>query len=287
VASDTEVDTTAEEATMNVQANGTTLYAEQAGAGPSLIFVHGMCGDARVWDDQVARLSDRYQCTTYDRRGHTRSPRTPASETVELHADDLAALIEALDLAPCIAVGSSGGARIVVDLLRRYPHLIGGAVVSEPPIGALAPDAFRAMITEVAPAVKQAADGGGSRAAVDAFFSLLCPGLWAALDETRKDCYRANGDRLFADLGMPPYQIGPTDLAAVRVPVLVVAGTASHPALRAGARTLSGWIPDARYLELECGHVTYAEQPVDFARGVAALAGEAVSTSGPVRDVAS
>ena len=93
---------------MDVQANGTTLYAEQTGDGPSLVFVHGMCGDGRVWADQVNRLADRFRCTTYDRRGHTRSPRTDVAETVELHADDLAGLIVALDLAPTTVVGACG-----------------------------------------------------------------------------------------------------------------------------------------------------------------------------------
>ncbi|HET9649685.1 MAG TPA: alpha/beta fold hydrolase, partial [Microlunatus sp.] len=62
---------------MQISVNGTTLYYQQAGAGPAMVFVHGMCGFANVWDDQVARLAARFQCTTYDRRGHSRSPRTP------------------------------------------------------------------------------------------------------------------------------------------------------------------------------------------------------------------
>ena len=264
---------------MEVEANGTTLYAEQAGDGPPLVFVHGMCGDARVWSDQVDRLGDRFACTTYDRRGHTRSARTQATDSVELHADDLAALIEALGVAPCVVVGSSGGARIVVDLIRRHPQLLSGAVVSEPPIGALAPDAFRAMIGDVAPAVQRAAETEGPRAAVDAFFAALCPGLWAAIDEPRKDRYRDNADMLFADLGMPAYQITEADVAAIDVPTLVIAGTASHPALRTGAATLASWLPDARFLELACGHVTYVEQPADFARAVAAFATEVAAGS--------
>jgi 3-oxoadipate enol-lactonase len=77
-----------------------------------------MCGDGRVWADQVNRLADRFRCTTYDRRGHTRSPRSDATGTVELHADDLAGLITALDLGPTIVVGSSGGARVSLDLIR-------------------------------------------------------------------------------------------------------------------------------------------------------------------------
>jgi 3-oxoadipate enol-lactonase len=271
-----------EEARMQVPANGTTLYSEQTGAGPAIVFVHGMCGDADVWADQVDRLSDRYQCTTYDRRGHTRSPRTELSDTiesVELHADDLGALIESLDLAPCVVVGSSGGARIVVDLIRRYPHLARRAVVSEPPIGDLAPEAFGGMLRDVAPIVQRAAESDGPEAAVDAFFDALCPGLWAIIDEPRKDRYRDNADMLFADLSMPSYQITQAEVASIKVPTLVVAGAHSHPALRSAAANLASWLADARFLELDCGHVTYAEQPVDFARAVAAFAAETASSS--------
>lgn len=259
---------------MDVFANGTTLYAEQTGEGPTLVFVHGMCGDARVWSDQVTRLSGRFRCVTYDRRGHTRSPRTDVPERVDLHADDLAGLIEALNLAPCVVVGSSGGARIVVDFTRRYPSQLRGAVASEPPIGALAPDAFAAMIGEVAPRVKQAAESGGPRAAVDAFFEAMCPGLWGAIDEPAKDRYRDNAAMLFTDLGMPPYQISETDAAAIAVPTLMVGGTRSNPALLGGARTLADWLPNSRFVELDCGHVTYAEKPEEFAQAVAEFASE-------------
>ena len=266
---------------MDVQTNGTTLYAEQCGEGPSLVFVHGMCGDARVWSDQAARLGDRFRCTTYDRRGHTRSPRTEVAETVELHADDLAGLIEALALAPTIVVGSSGGARITLDLIRRYPDLVRGAVLSEPPVGALAPDLFSAMIGDLAPAVQQAAEADGPRAAVDAFFAAVCPGLWSTIDEARKDRYRDNAPVMFTDLAMPPYQIARDDVAHIHVPCLVVAGAVSHPALRTAAHTLADWLPDARYLELKCGHVTYAERPEEFAQGVAAFGVEMARFTSP------
>ena len=259
---------------MDVRVNDTTLYAEQAGEGPSLVFVHGMCGDARVWADQVERRSDRFRCTTYDRRGHTRSPRTDVAETVELHADDLAGLITALELAPVIVVGSSGGARIALDLIRRHPELVRGAVLSEPPVGALAPAAFEAMIGEVAPAVRQAAESEGPGAAVDAFFAAVCPGLWSRIDEPTKDRYRANAPGLFADLGMPPYQVTADDLTRIELPVLVLSGSHSHPALREAAHYLVRSLPDGRHLELKSGHVTYAEQPADFAAGVAAFATE-------------
>jgi pimeloyl-ACP methyl ester carboxylesterase len=58
----------------------------------------------------------------------------------------------------------------------------------------------------------------------------------------------------------------------------VLAGTESHPALRAIASTLARALPDARFVELAgSGHVTYAERPEDFARVVAAFATEVAS----------
>ena len=266
---------------METAANGTSLYVEQAGDGPPLVFVHGMCGDARVWADQVDRLGDRHKCTTYDRRGHSRSTRTDAIESVELHADDLASLITTLQLAPAVVVGSSGGARIGLDLIRRFPELVRGAVLSEPPIGALVPDAFATLIAEVAPVMEQAAEADGPAAAVDAFFSVVCPGLWSRIDESVKDRYRNNAPMLFADLAMPSYEITIDDLAGIPVPTLVVAGTRSHPALRQAAHTVARWLPDARFLELDCGHVTYAERPAEFARAVAAFVGEIAHAATP------
>src|SRR5688572_5690855 len=96
-----------------VRLNGADLHYEVRGSGPPALFVHGMCGDASVWDDQVDRLAGRFRCVTYDRRGHGRSSLGAVERrTVGLHGDDAAALIRALGLTPCLLVGSSGGARI-------------------------------------------------------------------------------------------------------------------------------------------------------------------------------
>jgi pimeloyl-ACP methyl ester carboxylesterase len=269
---------TKEEAMPTIPVRDTTIYYEQAGQGPSLLFIHGMCGNATVWAGQVDRLGDRFSCVTYDRRGHTRSAMGAEPESVATHAADAAALIEALGLVRPVVVSSSGGARIAVELARTRPDLLAGAVFSEPPIFSLEPAAGPAFMAEVAAAVGPAAETGGPSAAVDAFFRLACPGLWALLDEPAKDRYRANAPMLFAEFSSPPYQLGVSDVAGIGLPCLVVAGTESHPALRAIAGTLARGLPDARFVELAgSGHVTYAERPDDFARAVAAFATEVTS----------
>ena len=256
-----------------IEVNGTTLYYERTGQGPAVLFVHGMCGDADVWADQAGRLADRYTCVRYDRRGHTRSAWGAAPISYARHADDAAALIEALGLGPCLVMASSGGAAIAVDVARRYGHLLRGAVFSEPPLFSLDPEAGRALAGELMPLLERATAAGGAGAAVDAFFSLLCPGLWSIIDDARKDRYRANAAIGLADLQSPPLAIGPADLATVTVPALVLAGQVSHPALRSVARRLAAALPDARFVELEgSGHVTYAERPDAFAQAVSVFA---------------
>jgi 3-oxoadipate enol-lactonase len=261
-----------------IQVRDTTLYYEQAGDGPALVFIHGMCGDAEVWRGQVDRLSDRFRCLTYDRRGHTRSLRGTEPEGVATHAADAAALIEALALPRPVVVGSSGGARIAVELARTRPELLAGAAFSEPPIFGLDPDAGQRLMSEVAAAVRPASESSGPSAAVDAFFPLLCPGLWSQLDEPAKDRYRANGPMMLAELTGQPYPLTTSDVATIELPCLVLAGTVSHPALRAIAATLARALPNARFVELDgSGHVTYAERPDQFARAIAAFASEVSS----------
>ncbi|MGH3372342.1 MAG: alpha/beta fold hydrolase, partial [Nocardioidaceae bacterium] len=131
-----------------IDINDTTLYYERAGQGPAMLFVHGMCGDAEVWADQARRFADRYTCVRYDRRGHSRSRRGDATITDAIHADDAAALIESLGLAPCLLVGSSGGAAIALEVALRRGHLLRGAVFSEPPLFCLDREAGQSAMEE-------------------------------------------------------------------------------------------------------------------------------------------
>lgn len=171
----------------DVDVNGVRLHYDVAGDGPPLLFIHGMCGSGAVWSGQVDRLSDAFTCVTYDRRGHGSSSDGEVPHTVPLHGDDLAALAKVLDLPPVVLVGSSGGARIGLDVVLRHRPLVAGAVLSEPPVFSLDPDRGRAFMNTVVPAVQPRLEAEDLRGAVDAFFEVVCPGLWQQLDEEGKE----------------------------------------------------------------------------------------------------
>jgi 3-oxoadipate enol-lactonase len=256
-----------------IDANGVRLHYKVTGDGPPLVFVHGMCGRGAVWAGQVERLSDEFTCVTYDRRGHGSSSEGDAPHSVPLHGDDFAALVTGLGLGPVVYVGSSGGARVGLDVALRHSEVLAGAALSEPPVFSLDPERAKAFMESVVAEVQPRLDAGDLPGAVDAFFRIVCPGLWHLLDETDKEPYRLSGPMLVADLSQPPFVVTPDDLAAVRLPVLGILGLDSDPFLQSTPRVIAASVPSAQLVELpNCGHVTYAEQPDAFAAAGRAFA---------------
>jgi pimeloyl-ACP methyl ester carboxylesterase len=102
---------------------GTTrLYHEVRGSGPAL-FITGGTGDAGEWADVAPTLAEECTVVTYDRRGMSRSPRPDGWTATSMAeaADDAAALLRALELAPTVVVGHSGGASVACSLVVRHP----------------------------------------------------------------------------------------------------------------------------------------------------------------------
>lgn len=128
--------------------DGVQLYYERRGGGPSVLFVSGATGDAGHWTRVADVLADEYTIVSYDRRGNSRSPRPAgwATTTIEEQADDAAALLGALDLAPATVFATSAATGILASLCLRHPQVLRGAIFHEPvfPAGASNIDAVRA-----------------------------------------------------------------------------------------------------------------------------------------------
>ena len=115
-----------------LHANGATLWYEAHGAGPeTVVFAHGLLWSGRMFDAQVAGLSGRFRCVTFDFRGQGRSEVTADGYDMDTLSDDAAALIEALGCAPCHFVGLSMGGFIGMRLAARRPELVRSLVLME------------------------------------------------------------------------------------------------------------------------------------------------------------
>jgi pimeloyl-ACP methyl ester carboxylesterase len=123
-----------------IDINGVRLYYELHGSGEPLVLVHGSWGDARSWRFVVPGLAESFRVVVYDRRGHSRSQRPDTPGSVDEDGDDLAALLEALDLAPAHVVTNSYGGNIALRLATRRPEVFRSLSCHEPPLWSLLED---------------------------------------------------------------------------------------------------------------------------------------------------
>jgi non-heme chloroperoxidase len=101
--------------------DGTEIYYKEWGAGPPVVFSHGWPLSADSWDSQMLHLaSNGYRCIGHDRRGHGRSSQPSTGNDMDTYADDLAELIESLDLQDAVLVGFSAGGGEVARYIGRH-----------------------------------------------------------------------------------------------------------------------------------------------------------------------
>ena len=205
-----------------VEGAGVELAYEGSGA---VVLVHGMAADRTVWPDKLGGVR-------YDRRGYGESgaPEPYDRTTVAEQAEDLVALLGALDVAGVVAVGADFGALVVLDVLKRHAGALAGAVLVDAPVFQLVPDALEQLAAERA-ALEQALREGGRARAVE---------LWLAArgvaDAERLARARRDTLAFFADYGgQASLPLSRGDLRAIDVPVTVLDSPHAQPHARAAS----------------------------------------------------
>jgi non-heme chloroperoxidase len=101
--------------------DGAEIYYKDWGEGPAVTFSHGWPLSSDMWDGQMLFLAERgFRTVAHDRRGHGRSSQASSGNDMDGYADDLAAVIETLDLNDVTVVGHSTGGAEVARYIGRH-----------------------------------------------------------------------------------------------------------------------------------------------------------------------
>ncbi|MGI0131631.1 MAG: alpha/beta fold hydrolase [Thermoplasmata archaeon] len=254
---------------------GGRLFFETRGEGHAVVLLHAGIADRRMWAAQFAGYAGRYQVVRYDVRGFGRSdaPKAPYSD-----AEDLSALLRALDLDRVSLVGSSNGGRIALDFALTHPTMVEALVAAAPGlVGYEISDdpeeraAFDELEQEQV-AAREVARTVGLEAGIDRLIALWARAVPEAARPAVFEMMRDNARRVFDDdrdfaIGLDPPTV--KQLPQLRVPTLVVEGELDHPAMHYLADAVANGVPGSQRTTIEgADHLINLSRPEAFDRAV-------------------
>jgi 3-oxoadipate enol-lactonase len=250
--------------------DGADIYYETHGAGPAIVFAHGAGGNHLSWFQQVPFFRDRYTCVTFDHRGFGRSldPR-PVAERPRFD-EDLAALIDHLELPEVRLVAQSMGGWACLGYSVTHPDRVRALVMADTAGGLTSPE------LEAARAEAQARRGnipllGG---AISEGFRRRDP-RGAFLYEQIFGLNPPREQALGGGTPMNRLSVSAEEAAAIKAPVLFVEGENDILIPPDVIRVAQQTIPGARLqMVADAGHSVYFERSDEFNRVLNAFFGE-------------
>ena len=109
---------------------GAEIYYEVVGAGPAIVFAHGLGGNHLSWWQQLAHFAPRYTCVAFAHRGFPPSSPVAGNSVPDSYADDLAALIQELNLKDVALVAQSMGGWTCLEYALREPTKVRSLVMA-------------------------------------------------------------------------------------------------------------------------------------------------------------
>jgi pimeloyl-ACP methyl ester carboxylesterase len=250
-----------------LQVNGVRLYYEAHGQGPPILCIHGTGGSALMWGPAIPELARLGRVIAYDRRGCTRSQRLDPYDTTSVaeHADDAAALLEALGAAPAAVIGRSYGGEIATDLARRYPERVRALVLLEGASLNLSAEAA-AWEESLRQRVQAAAADDPATLGERFIRTVLGDAAWDRFPAPIRQMFADNGPAILAEVTGGSLQVDRATLASIDKPTLLVAAASSPEAFRQVTDAMATAMPNSRKYTVEGGHLINPADPavLDF-----------------------
>ena len=265
--------------TDKVYVNGLSFTYVEEGSGPPIVLVHGSVSDYREWSKQMEPLARQYRAIAYSRRYHWPNlpPGTDADASLERQADDLAAIIKAMGIAPTHIVGHSDGGAVALNLTLRHPELVRTLVLSEPGVSGVLADSPEndAALKEgraVRAEMKEAFATGNAERIVRTYAARVAPGEFEKASPEVRQMLVANVPAFQLDYNSRRPSFTCDDAMRVAVPVLILSGDRSPMGLQRIAETAARCIKAARFVRIpKATHWMQHDQAQAFNQAVLAF----------------
>jgi pimeloyl-ACP methyl ester carboxylesterase len=243
------------------------LYYQMAGAGDTVVLLHGIAGDHRHWDKQFELLASRFSVIRYDVRGWGQST-DPVIGSPFSDFSDLAALLNFLEVRSAHIVGWSFGSGIAFDFVTAYPDRAKSLVSVGPWVYGYHSNAIERWYERVS-AIAEVAAAGGADAAANAFVDI---GLEGTVFEESVDAFIRNvgSESSFWRFTHPSQEIAlkpsaASQLNSLEIPILVVTSEYDLPACRDMADFIVSNAQTTRLVLMEAtGHLMHIEKSEEF-----------------------
>lgn len=245
------------------QVNGTRLRYEMKGEGDPLVLIHGFTLSLEMWDSQIEALRQGYRVIRYDLRGFGRSE-LPDGEPYR-HAEDLAALLDYLDIPKASLLGCSMGGGIALDFALTFPQRTRALILFDSALGGFP---YSAEFSSTMAAIH--AQGKSSIEAARQLWlehPMFVPVLQSPAAQPFRQMVQAYSGWHWANPDSTRRYDPPAAkrIGEIQAPTLVIIGERDIADMRAIADTLAAGIPAAQKVELPgVGHMANLENPTLF-----------------------
>ncbi|MEP6690960.1 MAG: alpha/beta fold hydrolase [Gemmatimonadaceae bacterium] len=250
---------------MKIVAGDLTLGYEEAGAGIPLVLVHGFPSNRALWSAQLRGLSRQCRCIAPDVRGFGESDVAPPY-SMDTYADDVAHLLDALEIERAVIGGQSMGGYITFAFWRRHRDRVLGLVLADTRAQADTPDAIAKRHAMMALARAQGASAVADEMVAGSTGKSTRRRHPELVDSVRAMYAAAPVEAITGALeAMASRPDSTPTLATIDVPTLIVVGEEDVLTPVADSRALHASIAGSRLEILKgAGHVSNAERPAAF-----------------------
>lgn len=253
-----------------VEVDGGRIYFEIEGDGHPLLLIHGGLGSLRMWDDQAPAFAERYRVIRYDTRGFGR---TESDEVEFTNLGDAAAVLDHVGASSAYVVGQSRGGMIALDLTLDRPDRIKALVSVAGGIGGYEPQLPEGVEPPPWDEMEPLWEAKDWEALAELETQVWVDGWGQSQDRVDAEIRRRVKDWILANYradiaeGKPQPLEPPAAgrLAEVRVPTLVMIGSADEPGGVIAERHLAASVSGAQVVEFPgVAHMIQLEEPERF-----------------------